>query len=51
MNEKLARLTQPPPLLRSKMTALEKSQFLQARKVEGMSGEQAQAAYFAIPWA
>jgi hypothetical protein len=35
---------------RSLMSAREKSEFLEAKKAAGMSGAEAQRAYFEIPW-
>ena len=35
---------------RSTMSAREKSEFLEAKKAAGMSGAEAQRAYFELPW-
>jgi chromosome segregation ATPase len=42
VNEKLAKLTAEPPLVRSKMSALEKSRYIQAH---------GKAKYDSLPWA
>jgi hypothetical protein len=40
----------PPPLRQSQMSAKAKSEFIEARKAEGLSGEELQRAYYSLPW-